>query len=84
MIVSSSCLLRLAEETLSFFIMKGCTKINEKEEKCSMYVKEDYVNAKLFICLASVWEQTRILKTVGKGYDGPVGYFIGITVLWRR
>ena len=49
-----------------------------------MYVKEDYVNAKLFICLASVWEQTRILKTVGKGYDGPVGYFIGITVLWRR
>ena len=49
-----------------------------------MYVKEDYVNAKLFICLASVWEQIRILKTVGKGYDRPVGYFIGITVLWRR
>ena len=84
MIVSSSCLLRLVEETLSFFIMKGCTKINEKGEKSLIYPEEDYVNAKLFICLASVWKQTRILKTLGKGYDGPVGYFIGITVLWRR
>ncbi|EGF52293.1 hypothetical protein HMPREF9445_01523 [Bacteroides clarus YIT 12056] len=41
--------MRLIEESLSRLYWKGCTKINEKEEKCSMYVKEDYVNAKLFI-----------------------------------